>query len=317
MMTMLEAIRAALRDEMLADPQVLLIGQDIGDFGGAFKVTQGLLEEFGQDRVADTPISESAMIGAAIGAAMVGMKPVVEMQFIDFLACGYNQLVNFAGKMRYRWGQGASMVVRGPCGAGVSGSAFHSQSPESTYLCVPGIKVAYPSTPADAYGLLRSAIQDPDPVLFLEHKFLYRRIKGELGDQPIPLGKARICRPGERLTVVTYGATVHTAVEVADQLGDSLEVIDLRTLQPLDEETLFESVKRTNKVILYHEAQKTLGMGAELSARIGEQLFEYLDGPIVRVAAPDTPVPFSPNLEKAWLPGAESLMQACQRLLAY
>lgn len=317
MMTMLEAIRAALRDEMRADPSVVLMGQDIGDFGGAFKVTQGLLDEFGESRVADTPISESAMIGAAIGASMVGLKPVVEMQFIDFLACGYNQLVNFAGKMRYRWGQGASLVVRGPCGAGVSGSCFHSQSPESTYMCVPGIKVVYPSTAEDAYGLLRSAIQDPDPVLFLEHKYLYRRIKGELPAGPIALGQARICRPGQRLTVVTYGATVHTAVEVAAQLGDSVEVIDLRCLQPLDEATLFASVKRTNKVILYHEAQKTLGFGAELSARIGEQLFEYLDGPILRVAAPDSPIPFSPNLEKAYLPGAEQLMQACRRLLDY
>jgi len=315
--TMLEAIRQALRDELASDEKVVLIGQDIGDFGGAFKVTQGLLEEFGEKRVADTPISESAMIGAAIGAAMVGLKPVVEMQFIDFLACGYNQLVNFAGKMRYRWGQGASLVVRGPCGAGVSGSAFHSQSPESTYLCVPGIKVVYPSTPEDAYGLLRSAIQDPDPVLFLEHKFLYRRIKGEVSQLPIPLGKAAVRRRGEKLSLITYGAAAHTAQEVAAQFGDQVEVIDLRCLQPLDEACLFESVKRTNKVLLYHEAQKTLGMGAELSARFSEQLFEYLDGPVVRVAAPDSPVPFSPNLEKAWLPGAEQLSAACSRLLAY
>lgn len=314
---MLEAIRQALRDELASDEKVVLIGQDIGDFGGAFKVTQGLLEEFGEKRVADTPISESAMIGAAIGAAMVGLKPVVEMQFIDFLACGYNQLVNFAGKMRYRWGQGASLVVRGPCGAGVSGSAFHSQSPESTYLCVPGIKVVYPSTPEDAYGLLRSAIQDPDPVLFLEHKFLYRRIKGEVSQLPIPLGKAAVRRRGEKLSLITYGAAAHTAQEVAAQFGDQVEVIDLRCLQPLDEACLFESVKRTNKVLLYHEAQKTLGMGAELSARFSEQLFEYLDGPVVRVAAPDSPVPFSPNLEKAWLPGAEQLSAACSRLLAY
>lgn len=317
MITMLEAIRQALRDELAGDEKVVLIGQDIGEFGGAFKVTQGLVDEFGEQRVADTPISESAMIGAAIGAAMVGLKPVVEMQFIDFLACGYNQLVNFAGKMRYRWGQGASMVVRGPCGAGVSGSAFHSQSPESTYMCVPGIKVVYPSTAEDAYGLLRSAIQDPDPVLFLEHKFLYRRIKGEIGNAPIPLGQAAVRRRGSALTVVTYGACAHTAQEVAEQFGEQVEVIDLRCLLPLDEATLFDSVKRTNKVVLYHEAQKTLGMGAELSARIGEQLFEYLDGPVVRVAAPDSPIPFSPNLEKAFLPGAEQLADACRKLLAY
>ncbi|MBS2040000.1 alpha-ketoacid dehydrogenase subunit beta [bacterium] len=314
---MLEAIRQAMRDELAADDKVVLIGQDIAEFGGAFKVTQGLVDEFGSERVVDTPISESAMIGAAIGAAMVGLKPVVEMQFIDFLACGYNQLVNFAGKMRYRWGQGASLVVRGPCGAGVSGSAFHSQSPESSYLCVPGIKVIYPSTAEDAYGLLRSAIQDPDPVLFLEHKFLYRRIKGEIGSKPIPLGQAATRRRGHGLTVVTYGAAVHTALEVAEQFGDQVEVLDLRCLLPLDEAAVFESVRRTNKVVLYHEAQKTLGMGAELSARISESLFEYLDGPVTRVAAPDSPIPFSPNLEKAWLPGSEQLAQACRQLLNY
>lgn len=315
--TLLEAIRTALQHELRADPGVVLIGQDIGAFGGAFKVTQGLIEEFGPARIADTPISESAMIGAAIGAAMVGMRPVVEMQFIDFLACGYNQLVNFAAKMRYRWGEGASIVVRGPCGAGVSGSAFHSQSPESSYLCVPGIKVVYPSTAEDAYGLLRSAIQDPDPVLFLEHKFLYRRIKGQLPSGPMPLGQAAIRRPGDQLTVLTYGATAHTAVEVAESFGSAVEVIDLRCLQPLDEATIFASVKRTSKVLLLHEAQKTLGFGAELSARICESLFEYLDAPPVRVAAPDSPVPFSPNLEKAYLPGAEQLAEACRNLLAY
>jgi len=314
---MLEAIRAALRDELASDPSVVLMGQDIGTFGGAFKVTQGLIDEFGEARVADTPISESAMIGAAIGAALVGMKPVVEMQFIDFLACGYNQLVNFAGKMRYRWGQGAGIVVRGPCGAGVSGSAFHSQSPESTYLCIPGIKVVYPSTAQDAYGLLRSAIQDPDPVLFLEHKYLYRRIKGSLSADPIPLGQAKVVRPGDCLTIVTYGAAVYWALEVAEQLGSQVEVIDLRCLQPLDEATVFESVKKTSKVILLHEAQKTLGMGAELSARIAQELFEYLDAPIVRVAAPDSPIPFSPNLEKEWLPGVAQLAEACRKLLAY
>lgn len=315
--TLLEAIRTALQHELREDPGVVLIGQDIGAFGGAFKVTQGLIDEFGPERVADTPISESAMIGAAIGAAMVGMRPVVEMQFIDFLACGYNQLVNFAGKMRYRWGEGASIVVRGPCGAGVSGSAFHSQSPESTYLCVPGIKVVYPSTAEDAYGLLRSAIQDPDPVLFLEHKFLYRRIKGELPTGAMALGEAAIRRPGEQLTVLTYGATTHTALEVAEAFGGAVEVVDLRCLQPLDEATIFASVKRTSKVLLLHEAQKTLGFGAELSARITEGLFEYLDAPPVRVAAPDSPVPFSPNLEKAYLPGVEQLAEAVRNLLGY
>jgi pyruvate/2-oxoglutarate/acetoin dehydrogenase E1 component len=316
-LTLLEGVRQALRDEMASDPSVVLLGQDIGEFGGAFKVTQGLLDEFGAHRVVDTPISESGMIGAAIGASMVGLKPVVEMQFIDFLACGYNQLVNFAGKLRYRLGQGAALVVRGPCGAGVSGSAFHSQSPEASYLCVPGIKVAYPSTPADAYGLLRSAIQDPDPVLFLEHKFLYRRIKGELGSGPLAFGQAKICRPGEKVTLVTYGATVHTALEVAEQFGQDIEVIDLRSLQPWDRDCVYQSVKRTSKLLVLHEAQRSLGFGAEVAASVSEDLFEYLDGPPVRVAAPDSPVPFSPNLEKAFLPGLERLAEACRRLLTY
>ncbi len=316
MMTLLEAIRAAMRDEMLADPRVVLIGQDIGVFGGAFKVTAGLQEEFGEARVADTPISESAMIGAAIGASMVGLLPVVEMQFIDFLACGYNQLVNFAGKLRYRIGQSASIVVRGPCGAGVSGSAFHSQSPESSYLCVPGIKVVYPAFAEDAYGLLRSAIQDPDPVLFLEHKFLYRRIKGE-PQGPLPLGQARVVRPGEQVTLVTWGAPVHTALEVATQFGSSVEVIDLRCLQPWDKETVYRSVKRTSKALILHEAQQTLGFGAEIAASLVGDLFEYLDGPVIRVAAPDSPVPFSPTLEKAYLPGEQQLSAALRQLLAY
>jgi pyruvate/2-oxoglutarate/acetoin dehydrogenase E1 component len=307
--TLLEAIRQALIDEMSADSRVLMLGQDIGDFGGAFKVTQGLLEQFGPTRVRDTPISESAMIGAAIGVSMMGLIPVVEMQFIDFLACGYNQFVNFAGKLRYRTGQGAPIVVRGPCGAGVSGSAFHSQSPEATYMSVPGIKVAYPSTVQDAYGMLRSAIQDPDPVLFLEHKFLYRRIKGELKRELVPLGKARVAREGTDLTVVTYGAPVHTALEVAGQLPFSVEVIDLRCLVPLDMETVLASVRKTGKVVLLP--------AAEMAAEIAEKAFEWLDGPIVRVAAPDSPVPFSPTLEKAYLPGPDALTRACVQLHAY
>ena len=317
--TLLEAIRQALLDEMKDDPSVYLRGQDIGEFGGAFKVTSGLLEQFGEGRVRDTPISESAMIGAAIGSAMVGLKPVVEMQFIDFLACGYNQLVNFAGKMRYRWGQGAAMVVRGPCGAGVSGSAFHSQSVEATYMCVPGIKIAYPSTAEDAYGLLRSAIQDPDPVLFLEHKFLYRRVKGSFG-AAVPLGKARTVRSGSDLSIITYGAMVSVAEEAAAELakdGKSVEVIDLRCLVPLDEEAILESVRKTSKVLLLHETQRNLGPAAEIAARISEKAFEYLDGPIVRVAAPDTPIPFSPTLEKVWLPGVAQVLEAAKGLLAY
>lgn len=317
--TLLEAIRQALWDELESDPAVFLMGQDIGDFGGAFKVTQGLSERFGAERVRDTPISESAMIGAAIGASMVGLKPVVEMQFIDFLACGYNQFVNFAGKCRYRWGQGVPIVVRGPCGAGVSGSAFHSQSVEATYMSIPGIKIAYPATSEDAYGLLRTAIQDPDPVLFLEHKFLYRRIKGGLGPL-VPFGQARLVRAGRDLSVITYGAMVHTASEAAlalAQEGIDVEILDLRTLVPLDEESILASVRKTSKVVLLHETNRNLGPAAEIAARIAEKAFEYLDGPLIRVTAPDSPVPFSPPLEKAWLPGVADVISACRSLRAY
>lgn len=320
MITLLEAIRQALEDEMAADSRVFLMGQDIGEFGGAFKVTHGLLERFGPDRVVDTPISESAMIGAAIGAGMAGLIPVVEMQFIDFLACGYNQLVNFAAKLRYRTGQGAPLVVRGPCGAGVSGSAFHSQSPEAQYMSIPGIKIAYPSTAEDAYGLLRSAIREPDPVLFLEHKFLYRRIKGEVSGAVVPLGQARTVREGRDLGIITYGAMVYPALEAAEELareGIQVEVLDLRTLVPLDEEAVLDVVRRTSKVILLHETSRTLGPAAELAALIAEKAFEYLDGPLTRVTAPDSPVPFSPPLEKAWLPGVDSVLHAARKLLRY
>ncbi len=315
--TLLEGVRQALWDELESDPSVYLIGQDIGHFGGAFKVTAGLQEQFGDHRVKDTPISESGMIGAAIGASMLGLKVVVEMQFIDFIACGYNQLVNFAALCRYRWGQGVPIVVRGPCGAGVSGSAFHSQCPEAHFMPTPGLKIAFPATAEDAYGLLRTAIQDPDPVLFLEHKFLYRRVRGDLGG-PIPFGQAAVRQRGTDLTIITYGATVHTALEAAAALeGHSVEVVDLRTLVPLDEDTVLDSVRRNNKVIVLHETQRNLGPGAELSARIAEKAFEYLDGPVVRVAAPDSPTPYSPTLEKAWLPGVEQVLHAARELLAY
>ncbi|MEW6279932.1 MAG: alpha-ketoacid dehydrogenase subunit beta [Candidatus Eremiobacterota bacterium] len=320
--TYLEAIRQALIEEMEADETVYLIGQDIGEFGGAFKVTQGLLERFGENRVRDTPISESAMVGAAIGASMMGLKVVVELQFIDFIACCYNQIVNFAAKCRYRWGQGVPIVVRGPCGAGVSGSAFHSQCPEAHFMPAPGLKIAFPSTAEDARGLLKAAIRDPDPVLFLEHKFLYRRIRGEMpeGDGLVPLGKAAIRRRGTDLTILTYGATVHTALEAAEALaveGAQVEVVDMRTLVPLDEETMLDSVRRNNKVLLLHETCLNLGPGAEFAARIAEKAFEYLDGPLVRVAAPDSPTPYSPPLEKAWLPGLDRVLEAARELLRY
>lgn len=321
MTTLLEAVRYSLDDAMAEDESVVLLGQDIGAFGGAFKVTDGLHAKYGAQRVVDTPISESAMIGAAIGASMQGLKPVVEMQFIDFIACGWNMMVNFAAKCHYRWGQNVQLVVRGPCGAGVSGSAFHSQSVEAHFMTVPGIKIAYPSNPADAYALLRSAIDDPNPVLFLEHKFLYRRAKGELArGARLEFGQAKILRRGSDLTIITYGAMVEPALKVAEKLatdGAQVEVVDLRTLVPLDEETILDSVARNSKVILFHEATRNLGPGAELSARIAEKAFEYLDGPPTRIAAPDSPVPFAPALERVWLPGETELISAARRLLDY
>lgn len=317
-LTLLEGIRAALDDALTEDPRVLLLGQDIGAFGGAFKVTDGLFKKHGGDRVQDTPISESGMLGAAIGTSFQGFKPVVEMQFIDFLACGWNMMINFAAKHHFRGGTPVNLTVRGPCGAGVSGSAFHSQSVEAHFMTVPGIKIAYPSNPRDAYGLLRTAIEDPNPVLFLEHKFLYRRIKGEIErGERIPFGRAAVLRPGDRLTLVTYGAFVHTALEVVETFGDSVELIDLRTLNPLDDQTILESVEKTSKVLIFHEATRSAGPGAEIAARICENCFECLDGPPSRLAPPDSPVPFAPSLEKAWLPGKEQLKAAISDLLAY
>lgn len=322
MITYLEAVRQALAEEMERDPGVVLFGEDIGPFGGAFKVTEGLYDRFGEDRVVDTPISEAGFVGAAIGAAMMGLRPVVELQFIDFIANCYNQVVNFAALCRYRWNQGVPMVLRGPCGAGVSGSAFHSQSPEARFMSVPGLKIVFPAFAEDARGLLKSAIRDDDPVLFLEHKFLYRRVKGEMpaGEGLVPLGKACVRRPGKDLSIVTYGATVHTALEAASALaadGVETEVLDLRTLVPLDADAVLETVARTSKVILLHETQRNLGPAAEVAALIAERGFEYLDGPIVRVTAPDTPTPFSPPLEKEWLPGVDDVLRAARQLLAY
>jgi 2-oxoisovalerate dehydrogenase E1 component beta subunit len=307
---------------MARDPRVFLIGEDIGAYGGAFKVTDGLVAEFGEERVIDTPISETAIVGAAVGAAMMGMRPVAEMQFIDFISCAFDMITNFAAKSRYRTGVGVPLVIRGPSGGGVHGGPFHSQNPEAYFAHTPGLKVVQPATAYDAKGLIKAAIRDEDPVLFFEHKFLYRRIKEELpaGDYIVPIGKAIVRRPGRDLTVVTYGAMVWTALEAAKTLeaeGIDAEVVDLRTLFPMDEETVLESVAKTNKAILLHEATRTGGIGAEIAAVLSERCFEYLDGPLVRVTAPDTPVPYSPPLEEAFLPNAEKLCRAARALAAY
>jgi len=320
--TYVDAIREGLREEMQRDPSVFLIGEDIGVYGGAFKVTDGLIGEFGEERVIDTPISETAIVGAAVGAAMMGMRPVAEMQFIDFISCAFDMITNFAAKSRYRTGVGVPLVIRGPSGGGVHGGPFHSQNPEAYFAHTPGLKIVQPATAADAKGLIKAAIRDDDPVLFFEHKFLYRRIKEEMppGDHVVPIGKAAVRRAGRDLSVITYGAMVWTALEAAKILeaeGIDCEVVDLRTLFPMDEETVLESVAKTNKAILLHEATRTGGIGAEIAAVLSERCFEYLDGPLVRVTAPDTPVPYSPPLEEAFLPNAEKLCRAARALAGY
>ena len=320
--TYLEAIRQALWEEMEADPRVFLMGEDIGEYGGAFKLTEGFLAHFGAERVIDTPIVESGLVGTAAGAALMGQRPVVEMQFIDFIANAFDQLVNFVAKSHWRWGQPMPLVVRGPSGGGVRGGPFHSQNPEGWFAHVPGLKIVQPSTAYDAKGLLKAAIRDPDPVLYLEHKLLYRRIKEELPstDYEVPIGKAVVRRPGTDLSILTYGAMVHRALEAADvlaQQGIAAEVVDLRTLLPLDKETVFDSVQRTNKAVILHEDTCTGGVGAEVAALLAQSAFEHLDGPIVRLAARDCGVPYSAPLEDAFLPQVPDIVRTCAELVSY
>ena len=320
--TYVEAIRQALFEEMERDERVFVIGEDIGVYGGAFKVTDGLLERFGEDRVIDTPISETAIVGAAVGAAMMGLRPVAEMQFADFISCAFDMITNFAAKARYRTGTGVPLVVRGPSGGGVHGGPFHSQNPEAYFAHTPGLKIVQPSTASDAKGLLKAAIRDEDPVLFFEHKFLYRRVKEELpeGDWIVPIGKAAVRRAGRDLSILTYGAMVWTAIEAARTLeseGIDAEVVDLRTLMPLDQETICSSVAKTNRALVLHEATRTGGIGAEIAAVLAERCFEYLDAPLVRVTAPDTPIPFSPPMEEFFLPNAEKVCRAARALAGY
>lgn len=320
--TYVEAIREGIWEEMERDPDVFVIGEDIGVYGGAFKVTQGMLEQFGEKRVVDTPISESAIVGAAIGAGLMGLRPVAEMQFADFISCAFDQIVNFAAKCRYRWGAAVPIVVRAPSGGGIRGGPFHSQNPEAWFFHVPGLKVIEPATAYDAKGLIKAAIRDDDPVIFFEHKLLYRRIKEDLpaGDYTVPIGKAKVFREGKDLSIITYGAMVWTAFEAAEKLsqeGISAEIVDLRTLLPLDEETILASVKKTSRAIVLHEDTLTGGVGGEVVARIMEKAFEWLDAPVVRVAAPDTPIPYSPPLEDAFLPNSEKVVEKARWLAAY
>jgi len=320
--TYLEAIRQGIWEEMERDQRVFVLGEDVGTYGGAFKVTAGMLERFGPDRVIDTPICESAIVGAAVGAAYMGLRPIAEMQFIDFISCAFDQIVNCAAKSRYRWGAGVPIVIRGPSGGGVHGGPFHSQNPEMYFMHVPGLKIVAPSTAYDAKGLIKAAIRDEDPVIYLEHKFLYRRIKENLpaADYTVPIGKAAMRRRGGDLTVLTYGAMVYVALDAANELlkeGIDLEVIDLRSLLPLDKQAILESVRRTNKVFVLHEDTRTGGIAGEIAAIVNEEAFEYLDGPVLRVTAPDTPVPFSPPLEEFFLPKVSDVLSTARKLASY
>jgi 2-oxoisovalerate dehydrogenase E1 component beta subunit len=320
--TYLQAISDGLRQEMRRDQRVFVIGEDVGVYGGAFKVTQGFQEEFGQWRVIDAPLSETAIVGSCTGAAIMGMRPVAEMQFADFISCAWDQLVTVAAKQRYRAGTPVPITVRLPSGGGFSGGPFHSQNPESSFAHIPGLKIVCPATPADAKGLLIEAIQDPNPVLYFEHKHLYRRIKDEVPDEryTVPFGEARLHREGNDVTVVTWGAMVYTAAEAAQKLEEdeiSVEILDLRTLVPWDKKAVLRSVEKTSKVVVLHEDTRTGGFGGEIVATIAEEAFEHLDAPVKRITAPDSPVPFSPPLEKAYIPQVEDVVAAIKDLAEY
>ena len=321
--TYLEAIREALFEEMERDPNVFCLGEDIGRYGGAFKVTEGLLERFGERRVIDTPISETGIVGAAAGAAHMGMRPIVEMQFIDFMANAYDMLTNYVATARYRAFLPCPMVVRGPSGGYVCGGPFHSQNPEAGFVHTPGLKVVYPATAEDAKGLLKAAIRDDDCVLFFEHKYLYRRIKSELpaGDHVVPIGKARVARDGRDVSVITYAATVWKALDAAEQVeredGLSVEVLDLRTLSPLDDDAIQATVRKTNRALIVHEDTRTGGLAGEITARINEQSFAWLDAPVLRVTAHDVPLPYAPVLEDFVLPQTADIVHALRTLAAY
>jgi 2-oxoisovalerate dehydrogenase E1 component beta subunit len=321
-LTYLEAVRQGIWEEMERDPTVFCIGEDIGIYGGAFKVTEGFIDRFGPERVIDTPIAESAIVGAAFGAALTGMRSVAEFQFMDFIGCAFNQITNMVAKAHYRWGAPVPLVVRGPSGGNVHGGPFHSQNPEMYFVHTPGLKVVTPATAIDAKGLIKASIRDNNPVIFFEHKYLYRRIKEDVpaDDYIVPLGKARIARAGRDLSLITYAAMVHVALEAAMQLsgeGIEVEVLDLRTLSPLDREAIAETVCRTSKVLILHEDVRTGGIAGEISAIINEEAFEALDGPIVRLTAIDTPVPFSPPQEEYFLPQVADVVREVRKLHAY
>ncbi|MGA2856608.1 MAG: alpha-ketoacid dehydrogenase subunit beta [Candidatus Sulfotelmatobacter sp.] len=321
-LTYLEAIRQGIWEEMERDPTVFCLGEDIGVYGGAFKVTDGFIDRFGPESVIDTPIAESAIVGAAFGASLTGMRPVAEFQFMDFIGCAFNQISNMVAKTHYLWGAPVPLVLRGPSGGYVHGGPFHSQNPEMWFVHNPGLKVICPATPYDAKGLIKSAIRDNNPCVFFEHKYLYRRIKEEVPaeDYVVPIGKARVAREGRHLSIITYAAMVHTALEAAETLseeGIGLEIVDLRTVAPLDREAIAETVKKTNKVIILHEHSRTGGLAGEIAAIINEEAFDSLDGPIIRIAGLDSAIPFSPPQEQYYLPKVEDVVREARRLKAY
>ncbi|MCC6728189.1 MAG: alpha-ketoacid dehydrogenase subunit beta [Chthonomonadales bacterium] len=322
--TYLGAIREGIAEEMRREERVFVLGEDVGVYGGAFKVTDGFHDEFGPERVIDMPIAESAIVGVSIGAALMGMRPVAEMQFMDFISCGFDQIVNEAATYRYRYGGACSvpMVVRGPSGGNIHGGLFHSQSREAWFTQVAGLKVVMPATAYDAKGLIKAAIRDNNPVIFFEHKYLYRRVKENIPDEEyiVPLGKARVASAGTDITVVTWGAMVslcQAAAELLEEDDIDLEVIDIRTMVPLDTETILESVRKTNRVMVVHEASRTGGFGGEIAAILAEQAFDSLDAPIVRIASADTHVPFSPPLERFYLPSVTDVVEAARKLARY
>lgn len=322
MITYLDAITMALREEMNRDPRVYILGEDVGQFGGAFKVTRDFLQEFGPERIMDTPLAESAIIGVAVGSALVGMRPVVEMQFMDFITSGFNQVVNVAAKYYWRLGTPVPMVIRGPAGGGVNGGPYHSQNPEGWFAATPGLKVVCPATAVDAKGLMKAAIRDPNPVLYFEHKYLYRRVKEVVPEEDYitPIGVAAVRREGTDVSIITYASMVWEALAAAEELehdGVSVEVVDLRSLMPYDRETILTSVQKTGKALILHEATLSYGPGAEIAAFIAREAFEYLDAPVERLASLDMPVPYSIPLEKYFMPTKEKIVAAVRRLAAY
>jgi 2-oxoisovalerate dehydrogenase E1 component beta subunit len=322
-LTYIEAIARGMWEEMERDPSVFLLGEDIGAYGGAFKATKGFLQHFGAERVIDTPLSEAAIIGAATGAAVVGMRPIAEIQFADFVTCGFNQLVVNSARTHYRWNIPVPMVVRLPAGGNIHGGPYHSVNPEAWFFHVPGIKIVAPSTPADAKGLMKSAIRDNNPVLFLEYKYLYRRIKDEVpeGDSTVEIGQGVVRREGGDITLLTYGPTVHTSLAAAEALaqedGTQTMVVDLRSLAPLDRTLILDAVRATGRALIVHEDNLTGGVGGEIAALIAEEAFGSLDAPVRRLAALDTPVPFAPTLEEFVLPDTKKILTALRELSRY